>query len=77
MPQCIIKSYNQFQPIPDRGAEFFDGLLGAIDYKLWCCGHFHIDGIKTAHKLCMFYKKYEISKKSLFEKGKIICLNIF
>ena len=55
MPQKLIKEYGCFTPISDKGAEFFDEILENVDYKLWCCGHFHIDDIDEKHKLRMFY----------------------
>lgn len=56
MPQSIIQDIMTFRAIPDKGAEFFDEILKNVDYKIWCCGHFHVNDIDEHIKLQILYK---------------------
>lgn len=55
--ELIIK--NGYLPISDRGAEYLDEVLYDVDYKVWCCGHFHLDIVDKENKLRMFYNDIE------------------
>lgn len=54
MPSKVIKEM-RYEPIPDKGAEYFNEVMNTVDYKVWCCGHFHEDKIDEKHKLAMCY----------------------
>lgn len=60
------KSKKLFKPDIDRSTEKWLGKLEKqLDYKVWYCGHYHID--KQIDKICMLYK--EIRPLNLWKSG--------
>ncbi len=46
----------RFMPVSDRGAEYFDRLMSTVSYKVWVCGHFHVDSLLD-NALCILYNE--------------------
>ncbi len=57
----IIGEY--YRPVPDRGAEYFDKVMNTVKYKVWVCGHFHVDRLLD-NNICILYNEI-VSGESL------------
>lgn len=57
LPRTVINEFPELFYIKDKTAEFLDELLLTADYKMWLCGHMHLDILAKKRRLVIFYQR--------------------
>lgn len=55
-PRAVLNETPGLFYIKDRTADFLDEILAVTDYKLWLCGHIHMDIFVRRERLAAFYQ---------------------
>lgn len=57
LPRTVISEVPGLYYIKDKTADFLDEILLMADYKMWLCGHMHLDILAKDRRLAIFYQR--------------------
>lgn len=55
-PRSVAGMIPMFSPVSDKTADFLSEVMARTEYRVWLCGHIHMDFLVRTARLAVFYQ---------------------